>query len=515
MKLHNFFDWRIVFLLILINSLSSHYYFLERYNRRMLLADQTAFLKNSETIAMFKELAPSFGRLYPNGFGMQLLSVLVSYITGISLVDLFNIFYPLQGAVVVLIFFVCVREFLEDNLVALLASILLILQPDFLFITSRATHERFFMISFILMVIFLKRSFSLISRPEFRRDVFMTYIFTLQMLAFNIFFSSSAIWAIILSMFFGLLSYKYRLFKTSFIRLIYVSLICLILTFYFIFYIYTPARIYLSSLKNMFVRSELLVFGLEEQTEFTTKFPQYEYVAEAYEDPRIFLILRLFDFTILPLGFLSAILILRRLAKAHRTRDEQIILLLFMYLGFLAQFVFTILFDRVGLLGENVELRLFPYVHILSIPLAAHLIVHGINVFRGVWKNTALILLVLFIILSTVFSLLKATNDPIVTKKWFFYSDDELMATRWVLANPHKQGIILRVRSIAAATTSYLEYDFSKGHREEGGVLLMSDLQEQIMVNYGVNVTAYYEQHELDTHDVVYDNGPSVIYSVV
>ncbi|MFC2162475.1 hypothetical protein ACFLRF_02225 [Candidatus Altiarchaeota archaeon] len=517
MKYDSIFTWQLALGLLLLLSFSQHNYVYSRYGGRILLHDSVTLMRGTDMMEYEKAIIHDGLLIYPNGFGFQVYSIILKNLFNIDYTYLFNYFYNIQGIFLVPIYFVFIREFVNDDKIAVFGTLLLNVQPDFFFVTFRATHERFFIMAFMLFVLSLKRSFYIACQTEMKKMIILAYIFITTMLAMNIFIANSVFTTVFFSMILGLTSYSFRVFKKSFLRLIYVSMICLILSFYFIFFLYSPAKVYLKNIKTLLHKSELLLFGMEQKKSFTETFPQYQYVTNQYKDPWIFMVLRLFDWIIIPISFIAVIFLTRDFVR-HSLRDthlEHLVLLLFLYYGFILQFAFSIFFDRIGVLGRNTELRLFPYVHIVSIPFFSLFFFARYKALSPSKRKFLFLMISVFILVSCVFAMLKTSNDTRVTYKRYFYSEAEQMAVHHSLSKPHgiwpvsRLSYILRGQVRANNTDLLLPRSFNK-------VMIMTSDEDAISMHYaGINATYFYYSHwRVHDADRIYDSDEAALHIV-
>ena len=83
---------------------------------------------------------------------------------------------------------------------------------------------------------------------------------------------------------------------------------------------------------------------------------------------------------------------------------------------------------------NNLELRVFPVLMLFAVPMASITIVK-ITEFKGLnegIKKSFKITFTFLVVIFVVSSLLKATNDPIVSNKWLFHSEQEKEGIEWV-----------------------------------------------------------------------------------
>ncbi|MFH1403973.1 MAG: hypothetical protein ABIH11_06880 [Candidatus Altiarchaeota archaeon] len=514
------FTWKTAFLLVIMLNFLTHHYIPARYGGRAMFGDQAAFLETSQNMIITQRIIGK-GDLYQNGFGFQLYNTMLSCLLDLNVTFLFDYFIPYQGTLIAIVYFIMSREFLKDEGTALLSTMFLSIQSEIIFMTSWGTHERVTMMLIFMMVTCMKRSFSMVDVKEVRRHIALTYWFAINMMCMNVFFSISTIIAIGISMVIGIIFSRYRIVNTSYVRLVFVMGICLVIAFYMMFFVYTPAKTYLMGVKSTFNQVELIFGGLEQEDSFTKKFPQYRYVEKAYINPNLFLMLRSYDFIILPIGFMSVVGIIKGMLKRrHVPGKEDIALLVFIYLGFFLQFLFTIFFDRVGMYSSNVELRIFPYVHIFTAPLAAKLIVERIRDFRVSRRVTAVALLTSFIVISVFLNLLKSSHEPSVNMHWVHANEADFINARWLCETPHSRpvfhgGVITSIifGRIGFECEEEAKFGDTTHKGSNPGVYVDSDRDKLGGFFGGVDRIRKDEDiYRLSKSDRVYDNGESSTY---
>ncbi len=142
-----------------------------------------------------------------------------------------------------------IRVFLRPYLWQIVATLLLLLQGDLLFVTLRGSHEK---LTWPLMMVALFLLYRSSAKPE-KLSVFATYVglFYLTMYALvatSAFFSSTLIAAITLSLVLGLAIDKWPFGKKTeprhshFQRLSLVSASSIILLYLSVIYVYVPGR---------------------------------------------------------------------------------------------------------------------------------------------------------------------------------------------------------------------------------------------------------------------------------
>ncbi|MDI6641736.1 MAG: hypothetical protein QME68_05440, partial [Elusimicrobiota bacterium] len=141
-------------LLICIYALSSHLYFILRYAGRWMEGDTSRMTKFAQVVQDQATIFPT-GLIYGNGPGHPTIMVMLSDLSGISVLTLQTYVLPIFGVVIAVLSYIAFLELTDSKKIALLSVFLLSLQPDFLFTTSRGTHEKFTYSMVLLSMFFL------------------------------------------------------------------------------------------------------------------------------------------------------------------------------------------------------------------------------------------------------------------------------------------------------------------------------------------------------------------------
>jgi hypothetical protein len=447
--------------------------------------------------------------VYPNGPGHSTILTLLSNLTGISIVKLQIYAMPIVGTLVILFAYTAFLEYTNSKRIALLAAFLLSLQPDFLFTTSRGTHEKFTYNMILMSMFLLSRSFS--GRRGSKETAYyklLLYLSIFGMISYNFFFSSTYIFAVILALIIGYLISEIPKIGVSFQRMTYSTSTSVVFFFSYMFYLYPPSR----SLLFMFDRltDKIGIIALATEQHVT---PQYTYVFQSWISFKVWLILTLFNWVIAPLSLAAWIFFVYKFFIKKQGLSRAMLLLLMFYAAFGAQLLLTIFADRFGVFN-NLELRVFPVLMFFAVPLASITIVKMVK-FKTLNEGQRKVLKTFFTILILMFvvsSLLKATNDPIVSNKWLFYSEQERGSIIWMENNLQGQNIwaglderLVNVFVMYSSIGNYEQWTNFKGP-EKAKYWLISDT---------INKRAFrlkFKLPDVSDNPVVYDVGNVKIY---
>ena len=425
------------FILVSIYALLSHIYFVVRFSGRWIEEDTGRMAKFAEYVQAEATMLPS-APVYPNGPGFSILLTGLSGISGISISSLTLFFLPILGALPVLVSYLIFHEITKSARLAILSAFLLSLQPDFLLTSSRGTHEKFTYTLLLLSFFFLARSFSRMKNiREFAINVLLFYITILGMISYNFFFSATYVFASVVALIIGYFVSQFPQAVMSFKRLVYTSSTSTVFFFSYMFYLYTPSRNLLYVFDTLADKIGAIALATEEHVT-----PQYQYIFQWWISFETWLFLTLFNWVIALLSFSAWVFLVYRFFIRKHPLGSSMQLLLMFYTAFSLQLLITIFADRFGVFN-NLELRVFPVLMFFAVPLAAFAIFALVRSHR-IGPRHRKSLKVLFSVLLLIFvvnSLLKATNDPLVSNKWFFYSIQERDGLMWAQGYLHEQSM--------------------------------------------------------------------------
>ncbi|MDI6655770.1 MAG: hypothetical protein QME59_07830, partial [Candidatus Hydrothermarchaeota archaeon] len=245
---------------------------------------------------------------------------------------------------------------------------------------------------------------------------------------YNFFFAATYIFAVTVAFIIGYLISEIPQVSASLKRLTYTSATSTIFFLSYMFYLYTPSRSLLHTFDTLQEKASALLLATEHHVT-----PQYAYIFQTWVSFKVWLILTLFNWVIALLSFAAwAYLVYKFFWKKQRLSSPMLLLLMF-YLAFSIQLLITILADRFGVF-YNLELRVFPVLMFFAVPLASMSIVDIISHHR-LNERQRKVIKTIFAALILVFvaaSLLKATNDPVASNNWMFYTTQEKKSINWI-----------------------------------------------------------------------------------
>jgi hypothetical protein len=403
-----------------------------------------------------------------------------------------------------LIGFIAFRSIMRSGRAGAIAASLLLVQPDFLFVSQRGSHEK------MTWTLVLTLLYCLVTSLEGRRlrqtvpYVIAFYLAGFAMLTTNAFFGSSFTTIILLSLTGAVIAtrrlFRFQASKRLVPRLGYVFLVLTALTYVIIFYLYTPAGNNIGNLARVADRLAALYLNVDtnletrvaESTEISsnaqvssssTVSSPYSTVSLGWVSTTVFVLLTLFTWMMMIAAFLVWLLLAVTFVRRGVARSELPLFLIWAFTAAAgAQIAISIAADFAGALGSNLQLRLFPVFNVFAIPmliataaqyripersqvlryaviavalivptvvavayppatiliaLALGLVLYvGTNWNRSVWaRRVAAAAAIIMFTYFTAASVLKSTNDPLVSNKWIFYGSDEARALRWTNNN--------------------------------------------------------------------------------
>lgn len=409
-----------------------------RFAGNRIVGDAANLTLASQSTLAEGTIAPTTN-VYRFGFAYPALNVFLAHLTGLPVETLQEAVQPFLVVLLVPVAFLAFSRLAVHRMAALLATLLLFLQPDFIFESVRSSHGKLTWLLALSMLYILTSSIEAINRGRSPVPwILAFYLVAFGLITSSSFFAASYILAIAFA-FLGAQMMR-RLpggfqvsFPHQFRRLLYVSLSGSLLVFLFIFYLYPPALLQFITLGTATDRIGSLVLGAE-----TLGPSPYDYVGATWLSTRTYLALTLFNYLILVLSFIAwlrmgfAMLWNREILPAGRY------LLWLVYAALAAVLALSVILDFTGIFSRNLQVRFFPHLMVAAIPMAALLIVDLLGLLRrrsAILFRLAPAVLVTCIIYFAAASLLKVTNEPLISNKWLFYTHSEGIALDWAGEN--------------------------------------------------------------------------------
>lgn len=453
-------------------------YLVARYNGQWAEADSATFTKIIRAFTEGGRLAPEFGPVYPNGYLFQAISSFILALTGIDVVNLQQVLFPLLSLLVVLPAWVLYRELTESALGATLATVLLCSQPELLFMILRSSHEKFTRILMLLCLFILVRSFRHRGQPWLlAAHVGLFYLLFFALAGSNNLIAHSFIFAIVVAILLGRLLERRTTNELDqepatqesatqesgvFRRFFYIVLIALALVYLFIFYVYPPAQHDLLVLESITDRIIALLVDMR-ITGGSGATNAYLQVQNGWVSLPVYLLVSIANWIILGVSFAIACYQgVRWLGWGDAPKTLQARLLWLFYVAFSLQGALSILSDASGALGSNLQHRLFPSFSIMAVAVVGGALSR--------WRPRRHAGPVRFALAASIsgiaiLSILKATNEPLVSNKWTFYRPAEMAALVWTDA--HLAGSPVWTEFDERLVVAY---DMAKGDSDNGNL---------------------------------------------
>jgi hypothetical protein len=328
---------------------------------------------------------------YDHGFAYPTLVAAISTMTGVQVKDVQVGILPWLTLVTALVAFIAFRSMMGSGKAGAIAASLLLVQPDFLFVSQRGSHEK------MTWTLVLTLLFCLLTSLQGRRlreavpYVVAFYLSGFAMLTTNAFFGSSFTTIILLSLAGGLIATR-RFFRVQASRRViprlgYVFLVLSALTYVIVFYLYEPAGTNLGNLARVVDRLAALYLNVDTDVENrvaetaqirsnaqvsqseTVQSP-YANISLAWTSTLAFAMLTLFTWLMIVAAVLTWLLLTVTFVRRGVARSE---LSLFLVWAFAAsagvQIAMSVTADFAGALGSNLQLRLVPVFNVFAIPM--------------------------------------------------------------------------------------------------------------------------------------------------
>jgi hypothetical protein len=450
--------------LVLLYGLAVAGYSVLRYQGQWTDGDSAVITRMIEVVRDQGTIHPA-GPAYPHGFDYQAASLVILSATGLSLQTLQATVYPFLAvaglALTSLAFF---SQVTRDRWIAALATLFLFLQPDLLFVTLRGSHEK---LDWPLMMVALMLLYRSVGRPLRTMVVYVAlfYLTVFAMITTNVFFASTFLVAVVFSLVLGLVVKAFLrrspTSPTDFRRLTYVGLSCGVLIFTFMAYVYPLALSNLRTLNTIADRVSAFLLSFE------IKGQPYQSIPSAWVSPGVYLGLTAFTWFLIAASFAEWLRRGRQILGGREGLGLLENLDWLLYAGFAIQVGLSVIVDFAGVLSANMQLRVFPGFTVLAVVLLARAVgrVAASPWLRGWRRGAAIGLAGLAIAWFAVAAVFKATNEPLFSNKWVFYSSSEDTAVRWTEDHLHFANIWTGLDERIAAA-----FSFNYGRSQSGNV---------------------------------------------
>lgn len=416
------------------------FYYMARYGGAWAENDSAVFADVIRAFVAGGRLVPPDGEIYANGYTFTAISAFIVNLAGVDVVTLQQVVYPLLSVVVVLPAWLLYRELTGSARGAALGTVLLLIQPEFLFVVVRSSHEKFTRALMLFCLFLLFRSFAL--RQSARHvtvSIVVFYVTAFALAASNNLLANSFFLAIASALGLGLLMepFAQRILgrppalqegpAVLLGRLFTTALTCVILVYVITFYIYAPATYSFTALRALGNDSAQVVLHANDETTVINN--AYSVVGSSWVSLPVYMVLSSANWIMLGASLVIWVGLawrwLRRGDVLHSYTDR---LLFLLYAAFLIQGALAVVADTSGTLGGNLQLRLFPSISALAVGLVASALCRwrprrGLRLKRRALAAAGMTLALL--------AALKASNEPSLSNMWFFYRPYEVRALTW------------------------------------------------------------------------------------
>lgn len=391
--------------------------------------------------------------VYNNGFGYPGLVAMFSMFTGLSVATLQSYIMPLFMMMPVLAGYITFREILGYR-EGLFGAVLLLFHPFFLFSAFRATHEKFTYAFILLSIFILYIIFTTSKRSTRSRSIITSYIFISAIIMLNVYFASALIAASGIVFIGSLLFSVYYRKKLKLTKIVYTVSGSIVLLALFVFYLYPPAKSFLESIGSVSLQALVLVLGNAPAAASGEASP-YASTLTRWGSLSAYLALISYYLIVYPVAGLQWLAEVRSLLDRKRTEPTDRLTGSLFVLLFAAAFGFlligAIISDQTGLLGANMQLRVFPLFGFLCVLLTTsaifrvndkplvtdgqgplgYIIENRGNIQRRLRVQVLPTLVILMLVSFSGAAMVKATNDPVVSNEWTATTQSEQAMIDW------------------------------------------------------------------------------------
>lgn len=412
-------------------------YWVLRYGGNWVEGDTSRMTAAIQTILQNGRLISTAGRIYPSGFLHSAYGAFLSLIVNINVIE-FQTWMFLPTAIgLTLLTFVFYRRILGNPVMAGAATVMLNLQGDLLFTTSRGSHEK---LSFTLIFVsLLAMALATVRFSSARQRLALApvyYLTTFALSTTNAFFASTFVAALILAFLTGSILIPHITSEQRLsMWLTYIATTSLIFIYVVVFVLYTPALSMVQTAGNLFERLRLFLFSLGEPPAAI-----YQAASQAWVFPQAWLVLRLFDVFLVAIataGWLDLALYWRQRRKlSPEPMPIGHFWLLVLFPAFAIQNIGVIVSDITGSVTDikNLQVRLVPLTAFAAAPLVAYALQRLFAALhtRRLWYRLATVSLAGAMVAFTGLALIKSTSEPLLSNNWLFYAPEEAAGVSWL-----------------------------------------------------------------------------------
>jgi hypothetical protein len=405
-------------------------YAIARYQGMWGETDTASFAQSMRAISAEGTLAPK-NSLYSNGYGYPVLGQWISQLSGLSISKVQLFIAILMAPWIIMPAWLFFREITVSPYAATLATMILLIQPEFLFPMLRGTHEKFTRGLMMICLYLLVRSLRIKSNLHRLLSFTLTfYICAAGLITYNVFLATSLIGALAFALIFCWLGSRW-MGSTSPIETFHLKNIgykilgLCIIVFIFMFYVYPPTQDNIRIFSSMADRLWALILGLEPIAS-----NPYNVIYQGWLNTPIYILLTLPNWLLLFCSMAFWLMKTWGIIRRKFSGGLADFLLWALFTAFAVQGLLSIALDFSGTLAANLQHRVFPSFAMLAAPLVAKWILDR----RISFNNSSKFYrfgLPLGISLLAMLAILKATSEPLLSNKWTYYSTGEAQAVQW------------------------------------------------------------------------------------
>lgn len=559
-----------------------------RYTGPWAETDTVAVTRTVRGVIAEQTIEPP-GLAYSNGFNYPVLAAMVSEVTGLPVRTVQTSLLQWMLPITALVAFVAFRAITGSGRIGAICALLLLIQADFLFVTQRGSHEKVTWLLVLMVVFGLVRGFRQPRLGHVVPWVLVVYLAGFAIICTNVFFASSFVTTVALSLAAGLVLARWilrdREARPILARFGYVFITLGILTYLFMTLLYPTARSNLTELESAADKVAVLYLGAEAPTTTTTPeeealppgfdeptdekeevpFSPYDSIASVWVSQSVFLILTGFTWILLIYASISWVFVTLRFFRGGVQRDDVPYFLAWAFATAAgAQIAASVVADYAEVFGGNLQLRLFPAFTLYAIPMVVMtlrlpskpvrsrlirlgvpaLSMIGLSALATAFPGYLIVILPIYFAILTIlararvagrlrplligvgtvafagFALaatLKATNDPLVSNRWLFYTPSEATAIEW--GNDHLTGERTWNEFDERLNATEVLLTDDSNVEGEGSARWMSGVQNLPLARYillsDVTVDRTVRQGNpapnVRPDDIIYDNGSTII----
>ena len=484
-----------------------------RYGYRWAETDSAAFIRAIRSIQSEASIEPAHA--YPNGFGYQSLVIAVSEFSGVSVVTLQLAVLPFLSIVVALAAFLAIRALTGSSVMGSVGAVLLLIQPEFLFVIQRGNHEKVTHILLLMLLYLIVRSTAREHHVLEQSGLVIAYYLTAwTLITTNSFFASTFVVGFGLVVLFALPALWFARTRPRehrpALRLPYTFLGTLILLFLFVTYVYPPAQ-HGVALYHIMVEQVSNVFFSDAPTSESP----YAAIPRAWLPSWVYPILSSYTLAIGAAAGVTWLWLAVRFRKHGISQTERHLLYLWLFSAAFALVVIAAaVIDYSGFLEANLQIRLLPVFMLLAVPLGVYGAMSLYGRTQGLHRRALVAVAPVVIAFFAFVGILKATNDPIVSNQWLFFTAEEQRAVTWIDTQLNGREVWLDIdERLRVMQDIHQPADRTNGNMYFTGVLnqsapylLSTDVTERRMVRMNIPMMDFRET------DRIYDNGTARVY---